>query len=85
MGDAAHLMPPAGEGANLAMLDAAELGQLIAETPENIEQAFTQYETKMFPRSQAAAAQADVFLDMLLGEDTPHVLAKTLTDTLDRE
>lgn len=83
IGDAAHLIPPAGEGANLAMLDGAELGQLIAATPEDIEQAFTQYETMMFPRSQAAAAQADALLDILLGENTPHVLAETLTDTLD--
>lgn len=83
IGDAAHLMPLAGEGANLAMLDGAKLRQLIAATPEDIEQAFTQYETMMFPRSQAAATQADAFLDILLGENTPHVLAETLTDTLD--
>lgn len=37
----------------------------------------------MFPRSKVAASQADAFLDILLGEDTPHVLAETLSDTLD--
>ncbi|MGW2424305.1 FAD-dependent oxidoreductase [Streptomyces sp. NPDC001709] len=55
LGDAAHLAAPNGEGANLAMLDGAELGKSLAAHPDDIEAALTEYEQAMFPRSTEAA------------------------------
>ncbi|WP_326682896.1 FAD-dependent oxidoreductase [Streptomyces sp. NBC_01237] len=54
IGDAAHLAPPNGDGANLAMYDGAELGRALAAHPEDIEAALTEYEHAMFPRGAAA-------------------------------
>lgn len=71
LGDAAHLMPPSGDGANLAMLDAAELGQAIADHPGDLEAALRVYEAKLFPRSAAANADADEVLDLCLGDRAP--------------
>ncbi|MYX71019.1 FAD-dependent monooxygenase, partial [Streptomyces sp. SID3915] len=79
LGDAAHLSAPNGEGANLAMLDGAELGRLIATHPDDIEAALTAYEEAMFPRSAEAATDGAQLHELLFGEDAPHGLIAVFT------
>jgi 2-polyprenyl-6-methoxyphenol hydroxylase-like FAD-dependent oxidoreductase len=79
LGDAAHLMIPSGEGANLAMFDGAELGQAIAANPGNIEAALLAYEKDLFPRSASEAAEAEKILKVCLGPNAPQSLLDFFT------
>ncbi|MEA1651974.1 NAD(P)/FAD-dependent oxidoreductase [Nitrospirillum sp. BR 11164] len=84
LGDAAHLAPPAGEGANLAMLDGAELAQAIAAHPGDVEAALAAHEAAMFPRGAAAAVQAHHILDLCLGDSAPFGLLDFFTGRFSR-
>ncbi len=74
LGDAAHLMAPSGEGANLAMYDGAELGKAIAAHPGDVEAALLAYEKDLFPRSASEAAEANRILQVCFGENAPQSL-----------
>jgi 2-polyprenyl-6-methoxyphenol hydroxylase-like FAD-dependent oxidoreductase len=71
LGDAAHLMMPSGEGANLAMYDGAELGKALAASPGDVEAALLAYEEALFPRSALAAAEASALSRLLFGNASP--------------
>jgi 2-polyprenyl-6-methoxyphenol hydroxylase-like FAD-dependent oxidoreductase len=80
LGDAAHLMPPSGEGANLAMYDGAELGKVIAAHRDDLEAALrAEYEEPMFARSAKEAADAESLLRLCFGDAAPHSMIDFFT------
>ncbi|WP_433663794.1 FAD-dependent oxidoreductase [Nocardia sp. CA-128927] len=79
VGDAAHLSAPNGEGANLAILDGAELGKALAAHRDDVDAALTEYEQTMFARSTAMATEAVTFFENITGEDPARTLMDMLT------
>ena len=77
LGDAAHLMPPyAGEGVNMAMLDALELSTCLTSSEfPNLHAAIAHYENHMRQRAAAAAQET---LDQTEALHAPHALAHLL-------
>lgn len=72
LGDAAHVMSPfSGEGVNMAMLDALELSEAIAQGGDG---ALAAYEARMFERAAAAAAGASEGLSYVSEDALTHVL-----------
>ncbi|WP_393101654.1 FAD-dependent oxidoreductase [Streptomyces sp. LN325] len=83
LGDAAHLMSPfAGEGANLAMLDGAELATALATHRDDVEKALAVYEEALFVRSEAAAAESADNLGLCFRPDAPRPLVERMTHYL---
>ncbi len=79
IGDAAHLSSPNGEGANLAMLDGAELGRALAAHPDDVEAALAAYEPPMFLRSARAATEGDALHELMYGEESPQGMIDLFT------
>jgi len=69
LGDAAHLMPPVGQGANMALLDGALLGLALAAHPTDPSTAVTDYEREMFQRTSATAQQSAHMQQLLASPD----------------
>ncbi|MGK5628832.1 FAD-dependent oxidoreductase [Streptomyces sp. URMC 123] len=79
LGDAAHLMPPVGLGANMALLDGAELALAIAASPDDPDAAAHRYETAMFPRAEEAARESARIHALLMGPDAARQLLTVLS------
>jgi 2-polyprenyl-6-methoxyphenol hydroxylase-like FAD-dependent oxidoreductase len=81
LGDAAHLMSPfAGEGVNLAMLDATELSLALINSNDLV-QSIHDYEQKMFSRAALAADESSRNLDLFIA---PGNAAEIMTEVFQK-
>ncbi len=76
LGDAAHLMPPLGAGANLALLEGAELAESIAAAgPGELDEAVRAFEERMWERAGRWAKITAAGLERLVSPDPAEALA----------
>ncbi|MFI6875087.1 FAD-dependent oxidoreductase [Streptomyces sp. NPDC050400] len=76
LGDAAHLMPPLGAGANLAMLEGAELAESIAGTgPADLDVAVRAFEERMWARADKWSRLTTAGLERLVSPDPAEAIA----------
>ncbi|WP_028548042.1 FAD-dependent oxidoreductase [Paenibacillus sp. UNC451MF] len=79
IGDAAHLMSPfAGAGANLAMLDAAELGLSIINN-DDLFQAIKEYELKMFEYAGDTAITTKRFMKLFFSDNAAETFGEMMS------
>lgn len=79
VGDAAHLAPPDGEGANFAMYDGSELAKAIAGHPGDLEAALGDYEEAMFTRSAKGAVEAAATHALCFNDQAPYSMVDFLS------
>jgi 2-polyprenyl-6-methoxyphenol hydroxylase-like FAD-dependent oxidoreductase len=75
LGDAAHLMPPLGAGANLAMIEGAELAEAVAAAPGALDEAVRAFEERMRARAGQWAKITTAGLERLVSADPAEAIA----------
>ncbi|MFG1740816.1 FAD-dependent oxidoreductase [Micromonospora chalcea] len=75
LGDAAHLMPPLGAGANLAMLEGAELAEAVATGRGDLDEAVRAFEEQMWARAGRWAKITTAGLERLVSPDPAQAIA----------
>jgi 2-polyprenyl-6-methoxyphenol hydroxylase-like FAD-dependent oxidoreductase len=78
IGDAAHLTPPDGDGANWALYDGAELGKALVADKGNTEAALLAFEKALFPRSAASSAEGYQSFEHTFGDNAPENLLQLM-------
>jgi 2-polyprenyl-6-methoxyphenol hydroxylase-like FAD-dependent oxidoreductase len=80
IGDAAHAMPPAGDGANLAMRDGVDLADAFAAN-ENLDERIAKFEKAMFERAKDAAQMASAALLEGSSEDRIALIKRAMSQS----
>jgi len=81
LGDVAHLMPPAGEGANMAMLDGARLALGLASNLADLAAALAAFEAEMFARTTPIAEESAEAAAMLQSPTAAQDMARFFGST----
>jgi 2-polyprenyl-6-methoxyphenol hydroxylase-like FAD-dependent oxidoreductase len=82
LGDAAHIMPPSGEGVNLAMLDALEISECLTSNGFTTTQsAIAAYEKRMQARGVKEAEDSLEMIEWMHAEDAQAKMIKMLNQT----
>jgi len=86
IGDAAHLMTPfAGEGVNMAMIDAVEIADAIVKASKGImtlAQAIMNYEKVMFARTKKIAQDSVDAQELFFAETSPNSLVAWMSEMI---
>jgi 2-polyprenyl-6-methoxyphenol hydroxylase-like FAD-dependent oxidoreductase len=92
LGDAAHVMSSfAGKGANLAIIDAAELGYALAGGDvkgegkyASVREAVAAYEKRMFPRAEGAAKESALNMELFISDLVPMSAVDRMKEVISR-
>jgi 2-polyprenyl-6-methoxyphenol hydroxylase-like FAD-dependent oxidoreductase len=84
LGDAAHRMPPNGEGVNQAMVDALELAEALGSAHfPTIGQAITAFEERMRHRMMGVEAETRELLDLMHAANNQEAFLRIFSSTPD--